>query len=224
MRIFFFFLIALFAINFEADAIEVECKFTGSSDNYACEVKSIKLASNEDRELTRVTGAHKSGYSNDNVEYYTQSVVTELKFFPQGITKFFKNVRNVFIHHAKITSITKEDLKPFGQQLKEFYLGPSELEVIDADLFDYTQNLEKIYLHNNKIKHVSSGAFNNLPKLTTLWFSSNPCTFSSDYAWHRAGVINLIAIVESQCQDLEALERHRNLYTTTTEVPTHGQP
>jgi len=202
MRIFFF-LVTIFVINFEVDAIEIDCKLTSwwlNHHGYACEVLSINLASSDDSELTNVTGAHESGYSNDDVEYYFQNVATELKFFPQSITKFFKNVRDVTIRNTKITAITKEDLKIFGEQLRRLTFEKNNLEVIDADLFDYTPNLEYISLTNNKIKHVGSGIFNNLQKLTRLYYHDNPCTSDSDYAYNRAGVIKLIATLESRCK------------------------
>lgn len=163
-----------------------------------CFVQSLKISSSNDRELTRVTGVHLPGKTNEDVVLFFSNGKT-FNHFPKSINKFFKNVDNIFIKSANITELSKSDLQPFGTQLKAFGFENNILEVIESDLFDENPNLEWIFLENDKIKIVEKGAFDKLEKLTTLGFNNNPC--HTGYRSTREGVVELIAAIERNCSE-----------------------
>lgn len=184
---------------------------------YGCLVRSYNFTSELDREITEVIGNHIEGKTNDDVELF-DSYEKLINFFPQNIQNVFKNLIYLSIQSANISTISKNDLKPFGGQLKRVYFSSNNIEAIEEDLFEFTPNMEEIYVSGNKIKYVGPGTFNNLNNLSFLTLGGNDCI--SEHANGRQAVIELIPRIESQCKDLEALERHRKLLEiNSTEMP-----
>lgn len=177
-------------------------------------MQSVTLSSPEDREIASVNGNSQNIYG-DAMWFWSDSKT--FNFFPQNLKKFFPNVEFLYIYNANIATLTKTDLIPFGSQLRTFIFRSNKIEVIEDDLFDANPNLEKIMLEGNQIKFVASGAFDKLTKLTALTFISNPCLPA------RAENLNLIKQIESNCQDRQAYEKFKNLFTTTERVKTEQE-
>lgn len=192
-----------------------------SVHGYSCLVKSITIESDHDRSITKVTGTHASGKTIDDILMF-HSDGKPFNYFPQDIKLFFKNLNQISVQSSNIAIISKDDLKPFGSQLKNVYFQSNKIEAIEADMFELSPNLEIIYLTSNKIKYIGNGAFSSLNKLKLLSLSENPCY--SGVSSDRSTIIRTIPQIESQCKDLQALERTQNLKfiqnPTTTEMPT----
>lgn len=136
------------------------------------------------------------------------------------ITTFFRNINALTLYGSNLLTVDKNDLRPFGHNLKFLYLGLNQLEVLDSDLFDYTPNLEFFFVYYNKIKSVGNGTFDKLQRLSKLNFEHNSC--AGGVARDRSAVINLIANIERQCRkpDPTTTTTTTEVPTTTTEVPT----
>jgi hypothetical protein len=196
-------LICIFAVLNKCESIVIDCGNFGGHPYYTCYVKNDQVPTSEDsRDITGIRGNHSIGKTDDDVTHFAIYGKTA-NFFPRGITKYFKNINYVSINNANLIEISKEDLKEFGDKLKELYLQFNKIEVIEADLFTYNKNLQLIDLRVNKIKHIDDGAFDHLKNLNQLILHENPCTppgITAD-AKSRSEVMKLIKTVEEKCKD-----------------------
>lgn len=91
-------LLLLAVAAFTVDAVEIECRFEYHTiiplgATYTCMAASVTLV--ESTTLENVTGDHNpyyEGYTNDDVKCLWVAA-KNLPFIPQGIVKFFKNLR-----------------------------------------------------------------------------------------------------------------------------------
>lgn len=104
------------------------------------------------------------------------------------------------MRYANIATLSKSDLEPLGSKLINLRLLNNVIEVIESDVFDANPNLEEIMLDSNQIEFVGKGAFDKLLKLSRLDFYPNPC-YSQD-ASSRSAVLNLVKILERECNEL----------------------
>jgi Leucine-rich repeat (LRR) protein len=189
-----------------AKCVNIECEFTTSLDHYTCGVKNSQLInSDNDREITGmiIRGKHLSGKTNDDVKNF-QMISVKSIYFPRGVTKIIKNIECVVINVGNLREISKDDLREFGDKLKQLWLGSNEIEVIESNLFDFNKNIEVVSFANNSIKHIEPNTFQRLKNLKTLRFHENLCTSSSDYAENDViKVVRIIKIVEYKCKNLE---------------------
>lgn len=187
-------------------SVVIECNFDDhvvAIYAYRCFVKSydLPITSKDNREVTEIRGQHLEGKSNDDVATIDSSRL-KVKFFPRGLTKFFKNLQTLYITIAELQEITKDDLKEFGGNLKNLWIYKNEIRVIEADLFEFNPNLEDINLANNKITYIAPGAFGGLEKLHTLELDANPCTKGDTYEKDdRSKVLELIRVAENSCKN-----------------------
>lgn len=192
--------------------IKVECNY-GRDDysDYCCKVQnSIFVTLKDDREITEVSGDHREGKTNDDVDCFYANGGT-VNFVPLNITKFFKNVKVLDMYSTTLQEITKEDLRQFGDKLTVLHLGITRVKALESNLFQFNKNLVKIYLHGNKIEKIESGAFKGLEKLGTLTFEGNPCTTierDEDAHDNHQKAQELIKRLENECKD-------RNFVPTT---------
>lgn len=193
---------SIFFINFSS-TLTLDCLYSDHSAEYGyrCQVLNKEfITSKEDREITEVQGDHEEGKNNEDVNWF-MAFYKKIHFFPRGVTKFFKNIERVEINAADLKEITKDDLKQFGDNLKELWLVDNEIEVIRADLFENNKNLRLISFFNNKINQIDVGAFNGLQSLKSLHLNSNLCTTFENSAYgDREKVLKLIKNVEMKCK------------------------
>lgn len=93
--------------------------------------------------------------------------------------------------------MTRSDLHPFGNKLRNFVFPNNNLKMIDSDLFDDNLNLESISFTDNQIKSVGECAFLKLQKLSKLRFYGNPCLSQNEYI--RNSVVALITNIADKC-------------------------
>lgn len=184
-------------------SIILECKyFNHPGYGYYCGIENRELRSlSEFREITEVQGQHLEGKFNDDVKSLWSNNV-KINFLPQNITKFFKNLETIQIYNGILKEITKNDLKEFGDNLKNLWLDENEIEVIKFDLFEFNKNLESISFSDNKIKIIEDQAFDRLEYLKEFFLQFNPCTTENDKVdfKNREKIKELIKIVEKICK------------------------
>ena len=141
----------LYWVNFKFNFNEIFFKilfYSLNSDGYTCYVRSFKKPSTDDVFVRRVTGQHLNGLKNFDIKsFYSSS--NFFTSFPKNLDKFFKNLNAIFIQDSSISTLTRNDLQPFGSKLKHFVFIHNPIEVIPADLFEDTKNLEYINLKDN---------------------------------------------------------------------------
>lgn len=192
-----------------AESIVIECEFKEAYYGYKCTAKLFEITARDgDRYVKRVYGQHADNKSSEDVRVFYSGEST-VNFFPQNLANVLPNLETIQINYANLKEITSDDLRPFGDKLKNLWLGINDLELIEADLFDYTPNIEWIYLENNKIKNVESGALGKLQKLKNFNFIKNPC--HSGDAGSLVDVEYLTAVIEFKCEQTSHLLRiHRD--------------
>jgi hypothetical protein len=170
-----FFVLMIILIS-RSESIVLDCDYKDYKEyGYGCWIQNSIENLKTDREISEVRGQHLSGKGIDDVKSFISYTKT-LNFFPQNLTKFFKNIDTVWIQASKLQEISKKDLKQFGRNLRNLWLDWNEIEVIEGNLFEFNPNLEHISLYKNKMVHIGSGAFDRLEKLRELNLKGNPCT------------------------------------------------
>lgn len=159
------------------EAVQFECSFQilkpwiTPGDRYTCNATVINSGSSSF--LESVTGNHQTEKSNDDVQFlriYNQV----MKFVPEGIADFFKNVDALQIMLSSLMSISANDLRQFPRLL-HLDLSYNRLTSIDGDLFIYTPNLQYVEFDFNRIEHIGQDLVTNLNNLTYLRFDGNIC-------------------------------------------------
>lgn len=164
----------------QCEAIELKytkLKFSYiNGHDYCCEVENQELiTSSYDREITSIKLPWGASIKDDDVTCFDSNDKV-VKFFPRGLTKYFKGISTVDIKSAQLEEVTKEDLKEFGGILKSLILTKNRIKKIEVDLFIYNPNLEEIGLDHNKIKQIKDGTFDGLKELKVVYLHDNPCT------------------------------------------------
>jgi Leucine-rich repeat (LRR) protein len=175
------FFVALPLLIGGSESIELDCSYFNDIDFvYGCKVQnSVLITSKTNRDVSGIGDTFEIGKSDKDVKYFEAIGIT-VNFFPRGITKFFKNIDNVWVNSAELKEISKDDLKQFGEKLKVLNLFSNEIEVIEGDLFEFSPNLESINFSYNKIFHIDSGAFDGLKYLEDFHLGGNRCTSAVD--------------------------------------------
>lgn len=205
MKYSIFLLLQLFLTS---KSLVIECGFSDSYYGYKCIAKNLEITSKTaDRDVKRVYGSHLATKSADDVKFFYAAQM-QINFFPQNLHKSLQHLETIQIKEANLKEVTSHDLRPFGDKLRNLWLGYNDIELIEADLFEFTPNIEWIYLERNKIKNVESGAFDGLAKLVKFNFEKNPC--HGGEVSDKTGVSYLVADIEFKCQQTSyLLEKER---------------
>jgi len=188
-----------------SQSVSFECEFyTGSWSTlgpiYRCDVQNyVYITSPDAAQVASISGIHVTGYNNDNVEAFSVGL-GQIHYFPRGLNKFFKNLKGIQIYNTGLKEIHQSDLKDFPK-LTNIWLGLSDLEIIEENLFEFNPNLEFIYFGSNKISHIDPHVFDKLLKLNNLWLRFNTCI--NMYAEKNSTAIqNIIRTAQLQCTNL----------------------
>lgn len=88
------------------------------------------------------------------------------KFIPTDVTVKLPNLKVLAITTSKLVSLSKENLKQFGEKLKIVDFSENKIISIDADLFENNPNLKMILLDRNPIRYIHPKFFTNLKNLS----------------------------------------------------------
>lgn len=161
MKLLSSFLIIFFLHQY--DALEIECDHEGLVQYQSCDVKSFKASSPSDKTVTRIN-ANGSEILDTNNEVLTIGIYDQnLEFFPTGFTKLFPKITEIYLVNLSIKELTKNDLKEFGRNLKNFYVQNTKISHLTHDLFEFNPFIEYIQIADNKIQSVEYGTLDNLP-------------------------------------------------------------
>lgn len=161
----------------KSESVILNCGYVLSDHGYICNVLNAELiTSRDDCEITEVRGQHEDGKTDDDVTGFIAYDKT-IYFIPRGLTKFFKNIRDLTIISSNLQIITIDDLKEFRYQLK------------------------LLSLPDNQIYYIENGVLSGLEKLETLNLQLNPCTSEEELANDdRTNVFEIIRRVEENCK------------------------
>jgi len=192
--------LALFGSS-QSASFECEYKTSGwgtLGTVYHCYIQnSVSITSLDAAQVDSISGAHKAGYNNDNVDALS-FVKGQIYYVPRGITKFFKNLIGLQFTSTGLKEIHHSDLKDFPKLLN-LVLHTSNLEILEKNLFEFNPSLEWIYLDFNKISHIDPNVFNKLGKLKALYLFSNSCI--NMRADNPTEINNVIRTAQTQCKN-----------------------
>lgn len=180
-------------------AIVLNCRFKNKEYGYACEAEDMGITSKSDRFVTEARGKHLEGKTDCDVKYFI--AYATVNYFPKNLEVIFPSMESIYISEGHIKEITSDDIKPFGERLKNLWFAKHEIQVLDGDLFDYTPNIEWASFYWGGVRHVDKGLFGKLKKLKILKFSYEKCLDESGYADSSSSIKSLISRLESKCQN-----------------------
>jgi len=104
---------------------------------YWCEVQNaVNITSLDAAQVDDISGTHKTGYNNDNVEGFRVYYKAQIHYFPRGLNKFFKNLKVIYISNMGLKEVHQSDLKHFPKLQLLTLLG-NKLEIIEENLLDF---------------------------------------------------------------------------------------
>lgn len=208
-----FFLITIFYV---VESVKLLCNFeTDDIHGYLCRAKNLQILSKNDRIISEVSGDHQSNKTNDDVVFFS-SDLNVVRYFPLNLSHFFMNLESIQIEHSTLSEIHSSDLKEFGENLKNLWLGSNAIEALESNLFKFTPNLEEISFYGNQISHVDNGVFSNLQNLHTIFFTFNICDSGSSFNGNKTAVLSVTKKIEEKCKDYQFMVKR--LQTRLDEV------
>ncbi|KAL7011916.1 hypothetical protein ACKWTF_014511 [Chironomus riparius] len=202
-RITMLFVGIILAVFASSQSVSFNCQYVtgewGTLTNiYYCNaVNALNATSLDEVKVNSISGMHSAGYDSDNVEYLNVYNKGKMSFFPNGLNKFFKNLKGVCVGKMGLQEIHQSDLKDFPE-LVDLRLYDNQLEIIEEDLFKFNPKLDSIFLNSNKISQIDPNVFDNLPKLSSLYLDSNAC-ISFNAINSESQVQMIIKKVKLQC-------------------------
>lgn len=195
----------IFIFNFFAlaTAIDFSCTFIEGKWNisYTCEVENLQITSMDDRDLALTSSTHTNHNTNSEVQFFNveEKIVN---FFPKKLHEIFPKIDTIRIYSCELKEIKSEDLKPFGEKLKNLWIDSNEIEKLEADLFVNNPKLDTFVVKDNQLVTVEDGTFKNIPQLSYLDAFNNPCYSATVYG--KAGVKKAGLVMEKRCKDTRA--------------------
>lgn len=143
----------------------VEVKCTGFDDRnhgFGCEVKDIKIQSEEDE----IEFMAKHNKKNDSDIKWVQIKDSMLKDLPKNIFQKFVNLQKIMIINC--TGLKNLDKEYFDAKLELVLIKNSDVEYVSDKVFSNLKNVQTISLNNNKIKKIHKDAFKDLIALEKI--------------------------------------------------------
>lgn len=172
--------------------------------------KNLDISSPEKAIVDSVTGDHKDGYNNDDV-IGLNIQNKNIEYFPQGLGKFFENLKGLQISHCNLKEIHQSDLKQFPNLIR-VDLFSNNIKVLEEGLFEFNPNLEWVDFDKNKITQIHPNIFDHLSELSSLYLRSNKCI--NTFSWQsKSDTKELIEVVKEKCSPATTVKP-----TTSTEL------
>lgn len=118
---------------------------------------STLVTSKDNRQISKVHGQNLFGNANNDVKLFLAKNKL-MNFFPRHLTYFFKNLELDEIYYGNLKKITKQDLKEFGDKIKNLNLHNNDIEVLEENLFQFNNNLVEIQFSTTKL-NISAAAY-----------------------------------------------------------------
>ncbi|XP_070491717.1 uncharacterized protein [Chironomus tepperi] len=205
MKLYIFIILMSIQLFGQLYSFNIDCDFNSNWDYmivhkiYRCELENnLDITSPDSAAITSVTGYHYNWKSNDDVVGFDSRHKT-MNYFPQGLDKYFGNLKSIVIYYGRIKEIHQSDLKPFPN-LVNFYLDNNDIEIVEAGLFDYNPNLQGVSFLENKVTKIDASVFDNLHQLQNIWLGKNLC-INLDSTDSAAGAKNVIKQAKALCSD-----------------------
>lgn len=152
--------------------IEFECRFEVELD-YFCHAKNVDIESRNVK-IKNVKGDHKLNLTNLDVTFL-KVINQSMRVLPQNLSKFFPNLKSVWIENSKLNVLESESFKGFSE-IEELIIKSNFFKKIGDETFDNLVKIQIINLSFNSIEKLSEKAFEKLTSLKSLNLSHNKLT------------------------------------------------
>lgn len=145
-----------------------------------------------------VSGVHRDGFTNADVEVVRISNCQRLTAVPRGFQHFFPIFSGFHLLGCGINSLNGDEVDEYPN-LRWFALEYTQLEFIPGNFFKNNPLLTSTSFGANRIKRVGVGLLDDLRNLHRLYFFNNVC--GNQGARNEAEVQELIDVLRTQCSD-----------------------
>lgn len=176
---------------------------------YKCTIDSNLIINSKDNAtINAVSQNHHR--RTDNADVTGLAVNNKnIKFFPIGLEKIFKNLKLIYAKNNFIQEIDQSDLKYFSD-LMELNFHNNQIKILEAGLFEFNPKLVFISFTSNQIVFIQLEVFDGLSSLEYLYLNSNNCTDEGAYLSHSE-VLNVIERVKNDCLGFKFKEFEKKL-------------
>lgn len=220
--------VLIFAMISSAYGVTISCfymdypiPFITSNSLYACTVvKEIENVG--EKSLTGVSGSHKTGKGDANVNVVNILDCKNINFVPKKMQEKFSSLVGIHLEGCAIETLNTDDLSDY-QALLYFGITGSNIQNIPSDFFKSTPMIMGINFSDNKISRVDDEFLKNLLRLNGLsWanFGANSCVDDQLLAEDKASIPGLVDKLREKCY----VEPTTTTSTTTTSSTTTNEP
>lgn len=219
-----FLIILLFALSQQATVEEGSLPCLANNVKIVCSVIQTSQDPDDPKKDLKLCMADKSLISTspessvssvvhaDGCDMKNPSIITgfiikfaTVKYIPTGFKTKFPSLKGLMIYESGLLSVSKSNLKEFGDSLRYLVLDRNLIIFIDADLFEFNPNLKEISFDGNPIRHINPDFFTNLKKLKFLQLAGfNSCgCIDQKFNFLRQNISTFIWKI-LKCRDLYA--------------------
>lgn len=116
-----------------------------------------------------------STFTNKRNLRFLNITSSNLRQMPIGLGDYFPKITTLIINCSWLRLFIKDDLKPFGSNLKTLIIQGSSLMSIDADLFEYTTNLQHVHIESGNMENIHEKTFEPIRKTLKNLIVNFPC-------------------------------------------------
>lgn len=141
-------------------------------------------------------------------------VNSDVNFVPQNISKFFPNLKALWLSNVNLKSLVKENLANLPD-LKYLYIAMNDLKTLRKDVFENNPKLYYISMHNNDIEYIENGIIDGLESLYAVLYRK--CSTKKSTFYFSNGLTRFDA--SHFCSDSSALTRNQERIDGMIKLP-----
>jgi hypothetical protein len=156
-----------------AKAFEFNCEFSETFWVVINNVYTCRPEISVSESALTIRGNHSIGRTDSDVEGLN-IMSQEIIEIPEGIEKFFPNLRAIQVYDSNLESLSANILKQFSK-LNVFSIQHNKVKSFDGNLFQGNLQLRYIIFFQNGIQHVGNNLFANLNDLELAGLQDEIC-------------------------------------------------
>lgn len=176
---------------------------TPTEYGYNCRVENSLTVDQRNTTIETVSGTHVLKRGNNNlVECLAFDHNSNMNFIPTGYSKFFKNLKILWIANCPLQSIIKSD---FEEPSKFLILGlkNTQIKLITRDVFWGFENLTQLYIQSNQVKKIHEESLSKMTKLEILNLADNNLGYLSEKLFTRNMNLQEIYLTDNKLKIIE---------------------
>jgi Tfp pilus assembly major pilin PilA len=176
-------------------AEEIKCEFVRHSDGYNCEMKTVFESP---REVTAVSGDHKFGNGDSDVDVLFINDINKSKYVPSNVCRVFPNIYKIDIYGSSLVELKKEMFEGCTN-LSKVVIKYVKLSKLDEDLFTKIANLIGVVVGFTHVDTLPKKLFEkNMDSLKIVDLSFNKLkTINTEFPT----TLTMLSVMNNECID-----------------------